>query len=231
MNASRLALIPLLALPLTACIQTHVIIDQAKPIDVNIHFSGNLDLVIHDARQDLEKVTGEKPINTVRPEDLGLPAAPPARSGSSAAPAAETFFPVSTSLARHRKAPLPPALAVENPNDAPRYIPIALKDDLQKKMAARNADVRALWDSKLVGESHTGLLVARGTLTDAQKKLVDEENADRSALYADEAAAKKVSTDEVALAYYAARIGYAKKGAWYEKRNPAGTWEWLQWDR
>jgi len=69
-------------------------------------------------------------------------------------------------------------------------------------------------------------LAARGVLTPEQQKLVDAENADRTALYAAEAKAKNSTPDEVALAYYLARLGYAKAGAWYEKRNGGGAVEW-----
>ena len=51
---------------------THVIVEQPKPLDININFTGHLDLVIHDARENLEQITGEKPTNVVRPEDIGL---------------------------------------------------------------------------------------------------------------------------------------------------------------
>jgi uncharacterized protein YdbL (DUF1318 family) len=225
MYITRLAIIPLLTLPLAACMETRVVIDQAKPIDVNIHFSGNLDLVIRDARQDLEKVTGEKPVNIVRPEDLGL--AP--RAGSVASPLEEPALAASD-------VPDLFSVSLKSPHGvrgapAERTFTVALKDDLQAKMAARNAQIRALWDSKAVGEGIDGMLSVKGALTAEQQKLVAEENADRAALYADEAATRKVPVADVAMGYYVARLGYAKKGAWYQKKNAAGSWEWVQWDR
>src|SRR5215212_10092109 len=69
------------SLPLAAC-NPNVTIKQDKPMVININFNGHLDLVIHDARQEMEAITGEKPRNTVRPEDIGLP---PAEGGAGGA--------------------------------------------------------------------------------------------------------------------------------------------------
>jgi hypothetical protein len=192
----------LLSIP-TGCIQ----VQQAKPLEVNINFSGRLDLVIHDARDDVERITGAKAQRVVNPEDIGLPASAPA-SGTRAQGFAQPQVALLASLSQ----------------------PLASEDSLKQGMAGRNKAVRGLLDAKVAGEAHSGLLAARGTLTAPQKQLLDAENADRSALYAAEASRKKTSAADVGLAYYIARLGYAQDGDWYEKFNKAtNAWEWKQW--
>jgi len=212
----------LLALPLAACIETHVVIDQTKPLEVNVNLGGRLDLVIHDARDDLEKITGEKPTNVVRPEDIGLPAKAGSAVTRDDAPMAfsarQDWVAVSLAYPSH----------VRVPREAFRTV--ALVDDLTNAMKGRSAAIRGLWDTKAVGESHSGLLVVKGTVTAEQQNVIDAENSDRKALYDAKAKEKKITSDEVALGYYIERLGYAKKGAWYEVRNKTTSqWEWKQW--
>jgi len=204
----------------------HVVIDQSKPLDINVNFTGHLDVTIH-AEKDMEAITGEKPVNKVRPEDIGLPPAGPATSPAGRVDGAggdvlaledgERLVPVGLKRDGLRAAPGQLVFVATTPEQA------------KTAMKARDPQVRALWDSKAVGEGHLGLLEARGALTPEQQKLMDAENADRSVVYAAEAAAQKAQVDAVALIYYQARLGYAKQGAWYEKRNASGVWEWKQW--
>ena len=56
------------------CVQTKSEVD-VKPVDINLNITGRLEVVITDARQQEEAITGSKPKRTVRPEDIGLPAA------------------------------------------------------------------------------------------------------------------------------------------------------------
>jgi hypothetical protein len=202
----------------------HVTIDQSKPIEINLNITGRVDLVIH-AQQDMESITGEKPTNKVRPEDIGLP--PATGVGGAMEPSERPL------LAGEGEAMQIPVLqrshsaAARTGGEAMHFI--AAIDDLKKSLAARDKLVRPLWDAKLVGESHTGLLEVKGALTPEQKKLIDEENADRKAFFAEDAKAQKITAEQSALLFYTARLGYAKNGAWYEKRNAAGTWEWKQW--
>ena len=213
--------IPALFLLLSGC-NPHVTIDQSKPIEINLNITGRVDLVIH-AQQEMESITGEKPTHTVRPEDIGLP---PATGGAGSATEA-----VEQPLLA--EADLVPVLLRSSHSGSARVSDathfVALIDDLKKSLAARDKLVRPLWDAKLVGESHTGLLEVKGTLTAEQKKLVDEENADRKAFLVEDAKAQKITPEQSALLFYQARLGYAKNGAWYEKRNASGTWEWKQW--
>jgi uncharacterized protein YdbL (DUF1318 family) len=56
------------------CFQTKSEVD-VKPVDINLNITGRLEVVITDARQQEEVITGSKPKRIVRPEDIGLPAA------------------------------------------------------------------------------------------------------------------------------------------------------------
>lgn len=215
-----LAVLPL-CLALTGCETSHhIIIEQPKPMEVNINLSGRLELVIEDARQDMEQITGEKAQRAVRPEDIGLPLVPtssaPARPGAAADMPRDAMAEPVTYLVDFGRTPAPSRLATEA--------------DLKASMAKRHADIRAILDAKVAGEAHTGLLVVRGKATADQQTTIAAENADRSALYQQEAQRRKITQDDVALSYYLARLGYAKKGEWYEKYNKdKSAWEWKQW--
>ncbi|MGN6370817.1 MAG: DUF1318 domain-containing protein [Phycisphaerae bacterium] len=188
-----------------------VVIEQPKPLEVNVNLSGRLELVITDARKDLETITGEKAKRTVSPEDIGLPA-----SGGPGAAIVEGERSVVYADVVGRA--------------APREVAAGTEEELVKSMAARNAQVRALLSAHVAGEAHTGLLVEKGTLSAEQKKTLEAENADRSALYKLRAAKNGTSEADAALAYYLQRLGYAEKGDWVEKYNKgAKQWEWVRW--
>lgn len=203
----------------TGCETRHtIVVEQPKPLDININLSGRLELVVTDARQDLEKINGEKPARTVSPEDLGLPA--------------ETLpvTPKSTADTRDN-----PALAMSNQSvtylvDVREPIRMATEDELLQRMAARKDKVRALLDAKIAGEAHTGTLSARGKLNDAQGNILSDENNDRQELYRIRSEKTKVPVEKVALEYYRQRLGYAKKGDWYERYDKeTQKWVWAQW--
>ncbi len=209
---------------LASCTHSEIVIKQDKPLEINLNVNANVNLVITDARQDMEQITGEKPKQTVSLEDIGLPpASSPPAAPSTPAP----------SGAGHTMA-TPPAAGIITLADfgPPAASPLASEDDLKKSMAARDKEVRALWNDGLVGEAHTGLLVEKGVLTAAQQKLISAENADRTQLYKIQAAAKGTSEADVALAFYLSRLGYAQKGCWYETYDKAAkAWVWAKWDR
>jgi hypothetical protein len=203
---------------LAGCLQTKSEVD-VKPVDINLNITGRLELVITDARKEEQQITGSAPKRTVRPEDIGLPA------GS-----------VPTSKAE------PGATIAHSNAPAPRLMYVAdlfaaadsgdTKAQLIQRMAARHAQITAMLDSQLVGELHTGFLAARGSLTPAQQALMDAENADRAALYKVEAAAKNTTQNQVALAYYMARLEHVNKGNWVERYDTtSASWKWFQWER
>jgi uncharacterized protein YdbL (DUF1318 family) len=196
------------------CVQTKSEVD-VKPVDINLNITGRLEVVITDARKQEEQITGAAPKRTVRPEDIGLPA--------SMAP---------TSRANGRGADL-----ADDHDTVPRFVKVAdasgpSEAQLISQMAARHQQVAAMLNGQLVGESHTGYMVAKASLSAEQQAVVDAENADRRQLYGIEAAKKNTSVDQVALGYYLARLEHVNKGAWVERFNKStGAWEWFQWDR
>ena len=200
------------------CIQTKSAV-EVKPVDINLNISGRLELVITDARRNEEEITGAKPKRTVLPQDIGLPSVP--ASGSDA--------------------PGPGTMLLD---DGPAW-PVALastcyaaeasgdrQPQLIQQMAARHPQIEAMLDSQLVGESHSGFLTPRASLSASQQALVSAENADRVELYRLEAAKRNTTLDQVALGYYLARLEHVNKGAWVERYNKStGSWEWFRWDR
>jgi len=100
------------------------------------------------------------------------------------------------------------------------------KDQLIRQMAAWQPQIAAMLDRQLVGESPTVYLIPKGSLSANQQALVDAENADRTELYKLEAAKKNTTQDQVALAYYMARLEHVDQGTWVERYNKST----LSWD-
>jgi uncharacterized protein YdbL (DUF1318 family) len=203
---------------LVGCLQTKNEV-EVKPVDINLNITGRLELVITDARRQEEAITGSAPKRTVRPEDIGLPPAPTPASDATGSGTIPTDG-----------SPLPGVVLV-----ADIYLVDASGDrgaQLIGQMAARHPQIAAMLDSHLVGESHTGFLVPKGSLSANQQALVASENADRMELYKLEAAKKNTAVDQVALAYYMARLEHVNKDTWVERYNKAtGSLEWFQWNR
>ncbi|MGH7898106.1 MAG: DUF1318 domain-containing protein [Candidatus Binatia bacterium] len=198
-----------------ACIRTKSEVD-VKPVAINLNITGRLELVITDARQQEEKITGSKPKRVVRPEDIGLPS--PAEKSGAAGPGAMR----TDESPLRRVALVREVLAAESDRQA----------ELIRQMAARHPQIQGLLDRKVIGETHAGYLAPKGTLSAAEKSLVDAENANRAELYKLEAAKKKLPADQVALGYYLARLEHVNKGNWVERFDKATNgWEWFQWDR
>jgi len=190
-----------------------------KPVDINLNITGRLEVVITDARRQEEQITGAKPKRTVRPEDIGLP------------PTLEPKSEATSPGAKLR----PEDLVFQVVQVANVYAADTSSDrqgQLIQQMAARRSQIVALLDSQLVGESHTGVLVPRASLSASQQALVNAENADRTELYKLEAANKNSPVDTVTTGYYLARLEHVNKGTWVERYNKStGSWEWFQWDR
>jgi uncharacterized protein YdbL (DUF1318 family) len=156
----------------------------------------------------------------VRPEDIGLPPAPSPTSDAAGSAAI---------LTEDEAVPAKVMLVAD-------IYPVDASGDrgtqLIQRMAAHHSQIAAILDSQLVGESHTGFLVPKGNLSPAQQALVAAKNGDRVELYKLEAAKKNTAQDQVALAYYIARLEHVEKGTWVERYNKiAGSWEWFQWNR
>ena len=193
---------------LIACLRTQNEV-EVKPVDINLNITGRLEVVITDARKVEEEITGSQPKRTVRPEDIGLPPASSDKSDASGA--------TNTDLADMGSI----VLVASDP-----------EQQLIEQMAARHPQIQAMLDSQLVGESQTGYLVPKATLSPSQQSLTDAENADRLQLYKLEAAKKNTPLDQVGLGYYLARLGHVNRGNWVDQFNKStGSWEWFQWNR
>jgi len=208
----RMHLVLLLALTgstiLIACLQTKSEVD-VKPVDINLNITGRLEVVITDARKVEEEITGSKSKRTVRPEDIGLPPASSDKSDAGGAMDADQADRGSI------------VLVASDP-----------EQQLIEQMAARHPQIQTMLDSQLVGESHTGYLVSKATLSVGQQSLMDAENSDRLQFYKLEAAKKNTPLDQVALGYYLARLGHVNRGNWADQFNKStGRWEWFQWNR
>ena len=205
------------AVALAGCLQTKSEV-QVKPVDINLNITGRLELVIIDARRQEEQIAGAKPKRTVRTEDIGLPPVPEPKSEAT-----------------------PPNLMLTDealifPVGLPGHDVAAASSDRQAQLvqqrATRHSQIQAMLDHQSVGESHTGFLVPRASLSASQQALANAENADRAELYKLEAAQKNTTVDEVTLGYYLARLEHVNKGTWVERYNKStGRWEWFQWDR
>ena len=212
------AVIAITCTTLIGCVRTKSEVD-VKPVDINLNITGRLELVITDARKEEQQITGAAPKRTVRPEDIGLPA------GS--APTSEAGSEPKLANARTRTPRL--MLVAE-------IYPVAdsgdRKEQLIQQMSARHQQVAAMLDSQIVGERHTGFLAARGSLSAEQQALINADNADRAELYKIEATTKNTTENQVALAYYVARLEHVNKGNWVERYDKAtASWDWFQWDR
>jgi uncharacterized protein YdbL (DUF1318 family) len=191
-------------------VQTKSEVD-VRPVDINLNITGRLEVVITDARKQEEQIAGSAPKRTVRPEDIGLPASTPTSDAGRST-----------------------MMASQDYENSARLVWVADDSEQQliQQMAARHQQVAAMLNGQLVGESHTGFLVAKASLTPAQQAIVDAENADRTKLYQLEAAKKGTTVDQAALGYYVARLEHVNKGTWVERFNKsAGSWEWFQWDK
>jgi len=210
--ALLVVLVPVASAAMVGCLRTRSEV-AVKPVDVNLNITGRLELVITDARRHEEEIAGAKPERTVRPEDIGLPPAP-----KSDAIGPGTMLPARSAIVTRLDC------AGETGDDR--------SDRLIQQMATRHARIKTMLDGQAVGESHTGFLVPKATLSASQQALIDAENADRTELYKLEAAKKNATVDQVALGYYMARLEHVTKGTWAERYDKStGRWVWFQWER
>jgi len=94
--------------------------------------------------------------------------------------------------------------------------------ELKARMKKRLPAINALKEKGLIGENNKGYLEARAKLSDADAKIVAEENADRKKIYA--MLAKKLGQPiDVIGARRAVKIAEkSKSGLWVQK--PDGQW-------
>jgi uncharacterized protein YdbL (DUF1318 family) len=115
----------------------------------------------------------------------------------------------------------------------PVYAAPAAPSDNEAKAAkerrkGRAATVRGLKKAGTVGENRTGYLghPPGAKPTDADRALVEAENADRRIIYRRMAAAKKVPLAAVEQISGELRRNRARKGDWIEAPGAGGAWSW-----
>lgn len=108
----------------------------------------------------------------------------------------------------------------------------ALPPDVKLRRKNRMGEVQSLKDSRAVGENHLGLLEIRqqppGEYGDYTKKLVDDENKDRTAIMQELVRTGNLKLDEVQKqqAELSAKLAY--NGEWIEAQQANGSWLWVQ---
>ena len=104
-------------------------------------------------------------------------------------------------------------------------VTLARGDDLEQvkaRMKARRPALIALLAQAKAGEDNQGYLAARGALTDAEQKLLKDENAERRQVYAEIAARTKAPIKQVGAQRAEAIAQMVRAGTWLQ--NAAGNW-------
>ncbi len=236
MKIKPLSMAVLLAMGITGssgCVRTHsdVVISQPKPLQVDVNLNGKLTLVIQNARRDMEYIAGGQ--GTTPPAGTA-PAAAPLKGKPSKTPAG-----VSGAAGTPTTAPAGPNSLRTSAGSAP----IIYADDIppnqmttkQQVLAELREDfprLRALLVKHLIGEAHTGYVVARGRLSGKQKKLIKEDNAYRRRLYEIVHKSTGQSLAKIGLIYFQVRLRFVPNGAWVQQLDSkTGVWKWVKWVR
>ena len=97
-------------------------------------------------------------------------------------------------------------------------------DETARRKYNRQAEIQKLKDSRLVAETHRGLLHLRetpaGAWGDYVRKTVDAENADRTVIMRQEAASQKRELHTVMEDHFRANVRHAFPGEWIEAPDP-----------
>jgi uncharacterized protein YdbL (DUF1318 family) len=221
-SISSAGLIGVLTLGLAGCIRTHsdVVIHQPKPMVVDVNLSGTLTLVVKDARDDMQYITGHAPGGKMAGGSAN-PAIPVVDIPSTTQPTTKAAGGPSSSRLRARGL----TAAIFADANAP-----VGKSAILRQLRADYPKVRALLDAHLVGEAHTGYMVARAHLSAQQARFVSQDNVLRRELYQAVAAETGQSMAQVGLSYYVVRLRYLAKGVWVQAKNRAnGQWVWIHW--
>lgn len=104
--------------------------------------------------------------------------------------------------------------------------------ELSRRKYNRQAEIQALKNSRLVAETHQGLLLLReqpaGTYGNYVKETVDKENTDRKALMIEDARKQKRELHVVEKERYEANVKNSHAGEWIEIPDPARAGGWKQ---
>ena len=209
----------------TGCLSTHndVVIQQQKPLEVDVNLNGKLTLVVHEAHDDLSYITGQAP---------------------SPAPAAATA-PAIRASAGEPPSTLPSATGASQPSSfntlQSRRSMVLLdvfaadagglpdKSTVLQEMRANYPAVRKLKDAQLVGEAHSGYVVALKALSPTQQQTIQKQNLYRRELYQIVAGQTGQSVQAVSLIFFKQWLRFLRPGDWYQKQNASGQWVWTQY--
>jgi uncharacterized protein YdbL (DUF1318 family) len=104
--------------------------------------------------------------------------------------------------------------------------------DPEERRKDRQADIQTFKNSRLVGESHKGLLVVlvetAGEDGDYVRRTVAQENSDRMALMKAQAEKEKRSLPEIQKEKAALWVNRSFKGEWIEVGGADGKYKWAQ---
>lgn len=92
--------------------------------------------------------------------------------------------------------------------------PDPASSDVRERRRARRERILAWKSAKLIGENNAGLLDARSELSEAVRRVVDEENADRKLVFEKIAASENLPIEAVAQ----------RMSGRMNERTPSGTW-------
>ena len=102
----------------------------------------------------------------------------------------------------------------------------------EERRRARMAEIQTLKNSRLVGESHLGLLAVRelppGEYGRYVTRTVEAENADRTTLMRGMAEAQRRPLAEIETEQARLWRERAFAGEWIEEQEPDGAWRWVQ---
>ena len=209
----------------TGCLSTHndVVIQQQKPLEVDVNLNGKLTLVVHEAHDDLSYITGQAP---------------------SPAPAAAAG-PATRASASEPPSTLPSATGARQPssfNTLQSRQSIVLLDvfaadagglpdkaTVLHEMRANYPAVRKLKDAQLVGEAHSGYVVALKALSPTQQQTIQKQNLYRRELYQIVAGQTGQSVQAVSLIFFKQWLRFLRPGDWYQKQKAGGQWVWTQY--
>jgi len=96
------------------------------------------------------------------------------------------------------------------------------KQELKERFLKRKPVIDMLKNEGRLGENNLGLLLARGTLSDEEKTMLKEENADRQVVYQEIADKNQISIEEVGKRRAVKIAELAKPGHWLQ--HPEGHW-------
>lgn len=94
--------------------------------------------------------------------------------------------------------------------------------EIQNRMKARLSAIDELKEDGKAGENNVGLLEARGEVSSRERNLIEEENADRRALYEMVARQQGQSVREIGKQRAIRIAEISRGGVWLQK--PDGTW-------